>query len=98
MKKIGGYLLLNLEFSSKKDRDKFEKQFFLFKTKFKRMFQYIDDTYDCFYYPVWMGYAEPSDIIQVCKKKNIKIVKFLTIDLSTNGCWYDQLKEKEYNE
>ncbi len=40
---MGGYLLLNIEFETKEDRDKFEK-FYLAK----RMFQYVDDVYDCF--------------------------------------------------
>ena len=96
---MGGYLLLNIEFSNKEARDKFEKLI-----KLKRMFQYgggkmneiLGDFYDCFYYPQYMGYAEPQDMIRKCKK--IKFNKFVSIDLSTNGSWYDELKQKTYVE
>lgn len=89
---MGGYLLFNIEFSNRVERDKFEKQ-----EKLKRMFQYKDETYyDCTYYPIWMGYAEPQDIIKRCRKKKTKINKFLSIDLSTNGSWFDEIKIEEY--
>ncbi len=88
---MGGYLLFNIEFKDKKDRDNFEKIF-----KIKRMFQYIDITYDCFYYPTWMGYAEPREILNKMKKEGIKQIKFLSLDIGTNGGWYDEIKQKGY--
>ena len=96
---MGGYLLLNIEFPNKLERDKFEKQ-----ENMRRMFQYWNQKddgginyYDCFYYPSYIGYAEPQDIIKRCRNK-IKINKFLSIDLSINGSWYDEIKEKSYEE
>lgn len=93
---MGGYLLFNIEFKSKKDRDKFEKN-----CDVKRMFQYWnqkdipskDDYYDCYYYPVWMGYGEPQDIIKKMRKMKIKVNKFLSIDLPTNSPWFDEIKQ-----
>ena len=99
---MGGYLLYNIEFPDKESRDKFEKH-----EKLKRMFQYWNqksdnlgerDYYDCYYYPTWEGYAEPQDIIKRCRKNKIKITKFLTIDLSTNGSWFDEIKQETYKE
>jgi hypothetical protein len=90
---MGGYLLFNVEFPSKKDRDKFEKLF-----KIKRMFQYKDIEYDCFYYPTWMGYAEPREIIIKMRKNKIKFKKFLSCDVPTNSPWFDEIKEKSYKE
>lgn len=95
---MGGHLLFNIEFPNKEMRDKFEKQ-----EKLRRMFQYngllIEEKwYDCFYYPMWMGYAEPQDTIRRCKKNKIKIKKFLSIDISTNGSWFDEIKQEAYEE
>ena len=91
---MGGYLLFNIEFSNKVERDKFEKQ-----EKLKRMFQYKDiDYYDCTYYPSWMGYAEPQEILKRCRKNKIKIKRFLSIDLSTQGSWFDEIKQETYKE
>lgn len=100
---MGGYLLLNIEFKSKKDRDRFEK----LNLTGKRMFQYWNqkdciqtdkDYYDCFYYPIWMGYAEPQEIIKKCKANKIKFNKFLSADLPTNSPWYDEIKDCTYIE
>ncbi len=92
--KVSGYLLFNIEFPNKIERDKFEKQ-----EKMKRMFQYADIGYcDCFYYPVWMGYGEPEEILKKCRKNKIKIKKFLSIDLPTNGDWWDVIKQETYKE
>ena len=89
---MGGYLLLNIDFTNIKERDKFEKQ-----EKLRRMFQYKGEGYcDCTYYPVWMGYYEPQNILKRCKKNKIRIKKFLSIDLSTQGDWYDQIKQEGY--
>ncbi len=100
---MGGWLLFNVEFPNREERDKFEKF-----TKLKRMFQYWNQKdlhtvgeslwYNCYYYPAWEGYGEAEELIKKCKKKKIKIVKFLSVDLSTNGCWYDELKQEAYNE
>ncbi len=100
---MGGYLLYNITFPNKKERDKFEKQ-----EKIKRMFQYYsskedikegeEEYYDCTYYPTWEGYIEPQEIIKRCKKNKIKIIKFLSLDLSTQGSWFDEIKEKAYEE
>lgn len=90
---MGGYLLFNIEFPNKEARDKFENVF-----KVKRMFQYKDGEYDCTYYPRWMGYAEPQDIINICKTSTIKITKFLSVDLSTQSSWFDEIKQKTYVE
>ncbi len=89
---MGGYLLFNIEFPNKNTRDKFEEQ----EAKLKRMFQYTyGDDYDCTYYPVWEGYAEPQEILKRCKKSEIRIKKFLSIDLSTQGSWFDEIKQEE---
>lgn len=103
MIKIGGYLLFYIEFPNRKMRDRFEKQ-----EKVRRMFQYSDRIneegigprgwYDCTYYPVWMGYGEPQDILKRCRKNKIKIVKFLSIDLSTQSGWWDVIKEELFEE
>lgn len=100
---MGGYLLFNIEFPSRIDRDKFEKQ-----EKIKRIFQYNSskedikeggkEYYDCTYYPTWEGYAEPKEIMKRCKKNKIKLIKFLSIDLSTNGYWWDEIKDMGYEE
>lgn len=86
---MGGYLLLNVEFRNKKDRDIFERRF-----KLRRIFQYVNpDSCECFYYPVFMGYAEPREMI---KKSKIKFKKFLSIDLSTNSKWFNEIKQETY--
>ena len=54
--------------------------------------------YDCYYYPAWMGYAEPQIILKRCRKNKIKLTKFLSIDLSTNGDWWDVIKEEAWEE
>ncbi len=100
---MGGYLLFNIEFPNKETRDKFEKQ-----EKLKRMFQYWErigdggkgkeDYYDCTYYPTWEGYAEPREILKRCRKNKIKLKRFLSIDLSTQGSWFDEIKQKDYKE
>ncbi|MFA6073923.1 MAG: hypothetical protein WC758_07450 [Candidatus Woesearchaeota archaeon] len=90
---MGGYLLFNVEFPSKEDRDKFEKLF-----KIKRMFQYKDIEYDCFYYPRWMGYGDPKEMIMKMRKEKIKFKKFLSNDLPCNSSWFDEIKEKSYEE
>ena len=88
---MGGYLLFNIEFPNKEMRDRFEE----YEYKLKRMFQYKDIDYDCTYYPVWEGYAEPQEILKRCKKNKIKIKKFLSIDLSTQGSWYNEIKQEK---
>jgi len=91
---MGGYLLLNLEFKDKNSRDIFEKEF-----KLKRNFQYKQDKYDgsdrieCFYIPSWMGYAEPNEMKKKFKKLGIKVNKFLSLDVSTNSSWYDEINQ-----
>jgi len=100
---MGAYLLYNIEFPNREERDKFEKQ-----EKLKRMFQYNSskrdikeggkEYYDCTYYPTWEGYAEPQGIIKRCKKNKIKITKFLSVDLSTQTSWYDEIKEMAYED
>lgn len=94
MIKMGGYLLFNIEFKSKEDRDKFENHKFKNHSKFRRMFQYEDVVYDCFYYPLWMGYHDPQDIIKEMKKLKIKFNKFVSNDLPTNSSWFDELKQE----
>ena len=91
---MGGYLLYNIRFSNKEMRDKFEKQ----EKKLRRMFQYKDDDYDCTYYPTWEGYGEPLEIIKKCKRNKIKIDRFLSIDLSTQSNWFDEIKQESYVE
>ena len=92
---MGGYLLFNIEFKSKENRDKFEQHKFKSFDKFKRMFQYIDgNVYDCTYYPICIGYYEPQLIIKESKKNKIKFKKFLSIDLSTQSPWFDELKQE----
>lgn len=87
---MGGYLLLNIEFKDKEDRDIFEKKF-----KVKRILQYkYDGNYDCYYYPKYMGYAEPEEMIKKCK---IDFVRFLSIDISTNSNWFNELKQESFN-
>jgi len=96
---MGGWLLYNIEFPNKEMRDKFEKQ-----EKIKRMFQYKSERgdereyYDCTYYPTWEGYAEPQEILKRCRKNKIKIKEFLSIDLSTNGSWFNEIKQEIYKE
>lgn len=96
---MGGYLLLNIEFKSKEDRDKFENHKFYSLGKFKRMFQYeYGGEYECSYYPSYMGYAEPKLMIKECKKNKIKIKRFLSVDLSTQSRWWDELKDETYSD
>lgn len=85
---MGGYLLYNIKFPNRKMRDKFEKQ-----EKVRRIFQYkLDNDYDCIYYPTWEGYYEPQEILKRCKKNKIKLKKFLSIDLSTQCNWFNEIK------
>jgi hypothetical protein len=92
---MGGYLLFNIEFKSKDNRDRFEKYKFKSLGGFKRMFQYKDgEDYDCTYYPSWMGYFEPQLIIKECRKEKIKYTKFLSIDLSTQSPWFDEINQE----
>lgn len=96
---MGGYLLFNIEFKTKKDRDKFEKHKFEGLGGFKRMFQYKSgEVYECTYYSRWIGYYEPQLIIKECKKIKIRFRKFLSIDLSTQSSWYDELKQETYSD
>lgn len=95
---MGGYLLFNIEFKSKEDRDKFENHKFKYNGKFRRMFQYKDIGYECFYYPVWMGYADPQETIKEMKKLKIKFTKFVHNDLPTNSTWWDELKQETYSD
>lgn len=95
---MGGYLLFQIQFPSKEDRDKFESKM----GYIKRLFQY-DITnkmlsFECTYYPIWMGYEEPQEYIKACKRLKIKLIKFLSIDLSTTGQWYDEIKQEQYVE
>ena len=99
---MGGHLLYNIEFPNRKTRDKFEKK----EKKLKRMFQYwctkedkrigIKDYYNCYYYPSWEGYVEPQEILERCKKRGIKIIRFLSNDLSVNSPWFDEIKRVTY--
>ncbi len=96
---MGGYLLFNIVFKSKEDRDKFENHKFYSLGKFTRMFQYnFDKEYECNYRPSYMGYAEPMEIIKECKKNKIKIKRFLSVDLSTQSRWWDEIKEETYSD
>ncbi len=94
---MGGYLLFTIEFKSKEDRDKFENHNFKFFKKFKRMFQYdYDESYECNYYPKWMGYYEPQEIMKECRKNKIKFKRFLSMDLSTQSNWYNEVKQETH--
>lgn len=97
-------MVFDISFKTLKDRKKFDKEY---KNLIKvlvdnnsndfgfgayKMFR--DTTIDVVYYMGFMGYAEPIDILKECKQKNIKINKFLSLDLSANSSWYDEVKEK----
>ena len=87
---MGAYQIWHIEFKDKKSRDKFEKI-----RKVRRLFQYTDEGlyYDCTYYIGWEGYAEGAEFLNKYKSK-LKIIKFESLDLSTQSRWYDELLEK----
>lgn len=84
---MGAYQIFNIEFKNKKDRDKAEKVIG------KRMFQYEDGTYDCTYYMGWYGYGHGLEILKKFKKIKVKPIKFLSMDLSTQSTWFDEIKQ-----
>lgn len=90
---MSAYQIIKIEFKTRKDRDKFENKF-----KYKRLFQYKDLTYECTYYLGWDGYDITRQIKEWLNKhiklKNIK--EYLSIDLTTNSSWWDELKDGSY--
>lgn len=88
---MGAYQIWHIEFRNKEDRDKFEKI-----TKFKRLFQYKheykDEGYDCTYYVGWQGYNTGREFLEANHK--LRLIKFESLDLSTQGAWYDEKKSK----
>lgn len=89
---MGAYQLFNIEFKNKNDRDKCEK--FLPK----RLFQYADDTYECTYYMGWDGYGLGQEVLGKMKKLKVKPIKFLSVDLTTQSDWYNELKQETYKD
>lgn len=96
---MGAYQIWYIEFKNKQDRDKFEKLIpkkMCFKLR--RLFQYdlkeIGKGYDCTYYMGFLGYAEGNYALDLCKKNKLKLIKFLSLDLSTQSRWFNEMKEK----
>ncbi len=97
---MGAYQIFYIEFKDKETRDFFEKINEVNNTisKPRRLFQYDNIkegfTIDCTYYMSWDGYGLGSSCIDTIKKHCIiqKINKFLSLDLSTQSDWYDELK------
>jgi uncharacterized protein YjaZ len=100
---MGAYQIWNIEFKSTKDRDNFEKIIpRVMAFKLKRLFQYnlaeISKGLDVTYYAGWLGYAEGYEAIKLCKKKKIRLLKFLSVDLSCQSPWYNELKQVSYKD
>ena len=86
---MGAYQIWHIEFKDKKSRDKFEKI-----RNVKRLFQYTDAGlyYDCTYYMNWHGYNEGREFLTKYGNK-LNIIKFESLDLSTQGGWDNELKQ-----
>ena len=99
---MGAYQIFYIEFKDKESRDFFEKINDVDSNiaKPRRLFQYncLNDGYtlDCTYYMSWDGYGLGSMCIDAIKKyyQISQINKFLSLDLSTQSDWYDELKNK----
>jgi len=84
---MGAFLIMDINFKTKKDRQKFEKEY---KIKPKQILvdEYSDSggfaawtvlrnpLLDVVYYMGFMGYGEPAEILKECKEKKIGI-KFM---------------------
>jgi hypothetical protein len=88
---MGAYQIWIIEFNSKEDRDKTEKS----KIPGRRLFQFkYLKSYECAYFIGWDGYAAGAEYLNFLKKIKVKPVKFLSLDLSTQSRWYDELKKR----
>ncbi len=86
---MGAYQVWHIEFKDKKTRDRFEKTI-----KLKRLFQYHDndESYECTYYVGWESYGHGCYFLEKNKWMRPNIIKFKSMDLSTQGDWFDELK------
>ncbi len=86
---MGAYQIWHVEFKNREVRDKFEAAM-----KKRRLFQYHefkDEPYDCTYYVGWEGYYYAKDFLKSNSNLRNGIIKFETLDLSTQGEWYNEL-------
>ena len=86
---MGAYQIWHIEFKNKEVRDKFEAT-----AKVRRLFQYHefkDESYDCTYYAGWEGYHYVKSFLTANNGLRNGIIKFESLDLSTQGEWYDEL-------
>ncbi len=85
---MGAFIIFDIEFEKKKDREKFEKKYDIKKKhilvdEYSNSFGFAAWTFlrdihlNPIYYMGFLGYAEPKEILNECLKERIKI-KFLS--------------------
>jgi hypothetical protein len=99
---MGAFIVADIEFKTEKDRKKFEK---LFKIKKERIL--VDENSESYGFGAWavvrnvklnpvyylgfMGYSEPKDMLNECKKKKIKIKSFNWIAINDKGSKWEKI-------
>ena len=97
---MGAYQLFKLTFKSKEARDWFENNLKEDVQKPRRLFQYDYlkeyNELECCYYMSWDGYGLGQIVLgQLKKAKQMKYIKkFVSMDLTCEGTWWDVLKEE----
>lgn len=102
---MGAFIIFDIEFKEKKDREKFEKKYGF--TGAEKKYILVDETAKCFgvawtmlrdvflnpvYFMGFMGYAEPKEILQECLKEGIKIKKLSCIPINDKESKWKKVK------
>ena len=96
---MGAYQLFKITFKSKEARDWFENNLKDIQ-KPKRLFQYDNlkefGELKCCYYMGLDGYALGQIILKQLRKAKLmkQIEKFVSMDLSCESDWYDEIKQE----
>ncbi len=99
---MGAYQLFKLTFKTKAARDWFESNLKEDVQKPRRLFQYNElkdwNELECCYYMSWDGYGLGQIVLEQLKKAKIMkdVIKFISMDLTCDGNWWDEIKQETY--
>lgn len=105
MEKIGSFVVMDIGFETKTDREKFEKKYKIRKyqilvDEYSNSFGFMAWTYlrhpilNPVYYMGFMGYGDPKEILKECLKKEIKITFLAWIPINDRNSNWEKIRGK----
>ena len=102
---MGAFIIFDISFEGKKDRLKFEKKY-----KIEKKDILVDENQNCcgftawtsmrdpyievVYYMGFMGYAEPTDMLNECLKEKIRIKFLAMIPINERNAEWEKIRGK----